>query len=259
MHIMAAVAIAFSFLTALPMPGVEWTPSRLRYFPLAMPLVGLTIGTLGAFLFSALRLWEVSPVLRAVIMTFFYLAVTGGLHMDGFMDTCDAVFSRKNRKTRLEILSDTHVGAFAVMGCAVVLMLKAGIFSELFSPLRWNSAKSSGFPVILGLIPVYSRFGLGMLFFLPFAKEDGLARTLGATRVFRDSFVLLAGYVLFGIACSLVLGEKWIFVPLIGGAALVFYGRYCVKVFGGITGDLLGASVELSETLMLLMLLVMKS
>ena len=254
----AALAIACSFLTTLPMPCVEWIPSRLRYFPLAIPVVGVVVGALGMFLFSALRFWEVSPVLRAVVMTFFYIAVTGGIHMDGFMDTCDAFFSRKDRKTRLEILSDTHVGAFAVMGCAAVLMLKAGVFSELFASFNSRAATLTDLPVVLlALIPVYSRFGLGLLFFLPFAKEDGLARTLGAARVFRDRAILLAGYVLLGIV-ALPMGMKWLFVPLISGAALVFYMRYCAKIFGGVTGDLMGSYVELSETLMLLTLVIVK-
>jgi adenosylcobinamide-GDP ribazoletransferase len=182
------------------------------------------------------------------------MAVTGGLHMDGLMDTCDAAFSRKNRKERLEILSDSHVGAFAVMGCAAVLMLKAGVFCELFASLHSDSVP--WFPVILmALIPVFSRFGLGILFYLPFAKEDGLARTLGASRVLRDRYILWAGFALLATAVS-PLGINWLFAPLAGAVTLVFHGRYCVKNFGGITGDLMGAYVELSETLMLLTLII---
>ena len=250
----AALAIACSFLTALPTPSVEWTPSRLRYVPLAMPVAGAVVGTLGGLLFSALCFWDVSSMLRAAIMTFFYMAVTGGLHMDGFMDTCDAVFSRKGRRERLEILSDTHVGAFAVMGCGAVLMLKAGIFSELFA----RPAPFTSYVVLTAAIPVYSRFGLGLLFFLPFAKEDGLARTLGSERVFSDRSVLWAGCALFGLAAAWAAGMKWLFVPFAGGAALVFYGRYCVKKFGGVTGDLMGAYVELSETLMFLTIIIVE-
>jgi cobalamin synthase len=59
-------------------------------------------------------------------------------------------------------------------------------------------------------------------------------------------------------AAILPLGFKWLFVPIAGGVALVFYGRYCVNNFGGVTGDLMGAYVELSEALMLLALAVVK-
>jgi adenosylcobinamide-GDP ribazoletransferase len=256
MNIIAATAIAFSFLTIFPMPKVEWTPSRLRYFPLVLPLVGLIVGGLGATLFWALSYEETTNflMLRVVSITLFYLFVTGGLHMDGLMDTCDAVFSRRDRKTRLEILSDTHVGAFAVMGCVVVLLLKTAIFFDLitsYSPLKQVLSQ-------LIFVSVYSRIGLGILLYLPFARQDGLARTLGETRLRGGQFILIALYVLLCFAFAVFFELRSVIVPLTGAVFLCLYGFYCVKTFGGITGDLLGAFVELSEVLMLLTLSVCK-
>ena len=183
-------------------------------------------------------------------MTFCGLCLTGGLHMDGLMDTCDAVFSRKDLKTRLEILSDTHVGAFAVMGCVVLLLLKTALFAELFASDRF-------FPsVILALIPVYSRIGLGLLCYQPFAREEGLARTLVGSRVCRDRFALWGIYAVSAAFFVSILGLKGCIVPLAGGAFFLIYVRYCLEAFGGITGDLMGAFVELAETLMLFVLVV---
>ncbi len=250
-NIIAATAIAFSFLTVLPAPRAEWTPPRLRRVPAVLPLVGLAVGLLGAGTFSILSRWQVSPVLRAALMALFYPAVTGGLHMDGLMDTCDAIFSRRDRETRLRILSDTHTGAFAVMGCAAVLLLKTGIFTELFAvPLE------KGLPLkMLLLVPVYSRIGLGILFYMPFAKEDGLARTLGSARVFRDRYVLIVLYALLSLPLlPLFAGGGWFAVSLAGLAFLLLWSQYCRRSFGGVTGDLMGAYLELSETLMLLTL-----
>jgi len=250
--IIDAIATAFSFLTILPAPRVDWTPPRLRFFPLALPLVGVVVGLMGAGLFWLLSVWRVSDVLRAVLMTLFYLGITGGLHMDGLMDTCDAVFSRRDRKTRLEILSDTHVGAFAVMGCVAVLLLKAGIFSELFGSAR-TRVNFHLFPLIL--IPVYSRLGLGVLLFLPFAREDGLARTLGSARVPGDRRVLIVLCALLSLPFLFPFtGGRFFAVPLAWALSLFAWGRCCRGIFGGVTGDLLGAFVELSETLMLLAL-----
>jgi adenosylcobinamide-GDP ribazoletransferase len=171
--------------------------------------------------------------------------------MDGFMDTCDAVFSRQDRKTRLKILSDTHVGAFAVMGCAAVLLLKAGIFSECF-----EAAARVNFPLFpVVLVPVCSRTALGVLFFLPFAREDGLARTLGSARVAGDRRLLIALYALLSLPfLPPFAGGRLFVIPLTGALFLFLWGRCCRGMFGGITGDLLGASVELSETLMFLAL-----
>jgi adenosylcobinamide-GDP ribazoletransferase len=252
MSIIAAAAISFAFLTVLPAPRVSWTADRLRYFPVVLPLVGAVVGLMGTGLFMGLLRWRASPVLRGVLMTLFYLWVTGGLHMDGLMDTCDAIFSRKDREARLKILSDTHTGAFAVMGCVAVSLLKSGIFSELFVKCERNAL------VFLTMIPIYSRAGLGTLFYLPFAREDGLARTLGNARVFRD-LVALALVYLFLSACFVpFLGAKWAAVPLVVGIFLWRYRSYCVKSFGGITGDLMGAFVELSETAALLTLAVLQ-
>jgi adenosylcobinamide-GDP ribazoletransferase len=252
MSIIAAIAIAFAFLTTLPTPRVEWTADRLRYFPIVLPLVGVAVGILGTGLFMGLLRWKVSPVLRGVLMALFYLYVTGGLHMDGLMDTCDAVFSRKSREARLKILSDTHVGAFAVMGCVAVLSLKVGIFSELFAGCEKNAL------VFLTLIPIYSRLGMGMLFYLPFAREDGLARILGDTRVPSDRFVLVLAFIFLSVCFIPLLGVKWILIPFGVVFLLRCYWLYCMKVFGGITGDLMGAFLELSETVALLALVTVK-
>jgi adenosylcobinamide-GDP ribazoletransferase len=221
-----------------------------------LPLVGAAVGLVGVGFFAALFYWKASPVLRGVLMTFFYLGFTGGLHMDGFMDTCDAVFSRQDRENRLRILSDPHSGAFAVMGCLIVSLLKAGIFSELFDASFPHPETSV--LVVLATIPVYSRAGLGMLFYLPFAREDGLARTLGGARVVRDRLALVFVYVLLSVCVISFLGPKWIVVPLVFSVFFCRYVFYCIKIFGGITGDLMGAFVEISETSMLLALVVIK-
>ena len=252
----AATAMALAFLTILPMPQVEWTPARLRYFPLVLPLVGLVLGLLTSATFALLLRWKAAVFLRAVLLALGCLAVTGGLHMDGLMDACDAFFSRKDRESRLAILSDTHVGAFAVMGCASVLLLKTGIFVELLTD---PSASGTTFlTAALTLIPVYSRTGMGLLFYLPFAREDGLARMLGGARLPRDRRFLLAAYFLSSAAFLPLLGSRWLIIPLTGGLFFLVYRLFCLRIFGGISGDLMGAFAELSETLMLLAAAAMK-
>lgn len=161
--------------------------------------------------------------------------------MDGLMDTCDAIFSRQDLNTRLKILSDTHAGSFAVMGCVIILMSKTFLFSELLS--QNNSA--------VFVVPVSSRLGMAALLNnLSFAKSKGLAVTLGALRRRSDNSILLAiGLVLACVdprACVVMI------------ACAVLWVRVCIKIFGGITGDLLGAFVELSEIIMLAGLVIVK-
>ena len=204
-----------------------------------LPAAGLVFGLLWFAVWKVLTLTEVfSPVLRGFIMMMFTLGLTGGLHLDGLMDTCDAVFSHRDRETRLKILSDTHAGSFAVMGCVIVVLSKTLMFSELLT------LNVSAFA--LAAVPAYSRLGMGfMLNSLPFAKNDGLAATLGAARKEQDTifFVVM-------IIWLLPLGSA---TPALSFClCLLFWRRMCLKLFGGITGDLLGAFVEVSEAVMLL-------
>ena len=102
MHVFRSLCIAFSTYSRIPVPQVALCD--------ALGFGALLRGAVGALL----------PVL-----------VTGGIHMDGFMDTSDALASWQSPEKRLEILKDSHVGAFAVLGCAGYLLLDAALLSEL--------------------------------------------------------------------------------------------------------------------------------
>ena len=132
-----SLIITITFITIIPVPSClipEWTPGNLRYFPLMLPAVGVIFSLLWLISLHVLSLLPaMSPILRGFIMMLLTLALTGGLHLDGLMDTCDAVFSHRDRDTRLRILSDTHAGSFAVMGCVIILMAKTLLFSELLT------------------------------------------------------------------------------------------------------------------------------
>ncbi len=181
-------------------------------------------------------------------MTFWGLILTGGLHMDGLMDTCDALFSRRDRETRLKILSDTHVGAFAVMGCVMILILKGSLFADLFTAPE----DKIPIPLFVFLTPVLARLGMGLLLnTLPFARNDGLARILGASRTPQHSPLLILG-ALAPAMLSLWGGVPWF--PIVWGVFFVLWRHCCLSTFGGITGDLLGAFSELSETALLFVL-----
>lgn len=171
------------------------------------------------------------------MMMILTLALTGGLHLDGLMDTSDAIFSHRDRETRLKILSDTHAGSFAVMSCVIILMAKTLLFSELFA------LHTSHFTLIT--VPVYSRLGMSMILNnLPFAKSGGLAVILGSSRHKRDNILLLMMFVLLSVVSIKI-------IPAMMILCVTIHVIICVKIFGGITGDLLGAFVEASEVIML--------
>ena len=125
-----SLILAFSTYSRLPMPRVEWTAENRKYAMCFFPLVGMAVG-------AALWLWlwvcdalEIGALLRGAVGAVIPLLVTGGIHMDGFMDTADALASCQPTERKLEILKDSRVGAFAAMACCGYLLAMAGLLGE---------------------------------------------------------------------------------------------------------------------------------
>lgn len=114
--------VAFSMYSAIPMPQVMWNEQNMKYMLGFFPLIGLVQAALligWVYLAQAL---SVGTVLFAAVAALIPLFVTGGIHLDGFCDTVDALASHQTREKKLEILKDPHTGAFAVMGCMAYLL-----------------------------------------------------------------------------------------------------------------------------------------
>ncbi|MCD6323021.1 MAG: adenosylcobinamide-GDP ribazoletransferase, partial [Clostridiales bacterium] len=167
------------------------------------------------------------------------------VHTDGLMDSADAYFSRRETERKLEIMKDSRVGAFAVMVLVIVILLKIAFMSEILT-----SGNNIG--VLLIFIPIISRtLQSSMLYYFPFAKEDGLANMYGGKIKKGFGFILLAVFVATCIGIFIIAGIKALIIP---GIALLYYLFYYFSVkknFGGITGDLLGAFLEVAEMLMI--------
>ncbi|MBQ7196507.1 MAG: adenosylcobinamide-GDP ribazoletransferase, partial [Synergistaceae bacterium] len=231
--------VAFTFLSVFPVPKKflpDWNQNNLRYFCIMIPVTGIFFAAFWfLFSFALGRCENISGTLRGFAMTLATLTLTGGLHMDGLMDTCDAIFSRRDKETRLKILSDTHAGSFAVIGCVIALMSKTFLFAEIFS-------RGLG---INFFIPIFSR--LGMAFILnniKFAKPGGLAVMVGKARAKRNNIFFAAAFIFLSISNSIIISAIFIL-------SLIIWIKICLKTFGGITGDLLGAFLEVSEILFL--------
>ncbi len=237
-----SLLIACSFISIIPVPRKfcpEWTPENLRYLPVMLAVIGALIFSpiwAGIFIFLS-ECVNFSVNLKGLLMTLAVLALTGGLHMDGLMDTSDAIFSHRDRETRLKILSDIYSGSFAVIACVSALLLKTLLFAEIFSLSDINLLKVS-------LIPAFSRLGMSILLNNSrFAKKNGLAVILGESRNSRDNFIFAIIFVIY-MSCD-------IFCGVIFALSLFTWYKICIKIFGGITGDLLGAFVEISEIILL--------
>ena len=128
---MQSLIIAFAMYSKIPMPRADWNDKNMRYAFCWFPVIGLVIGLVTSAVFYLLTNWQAGPVFRGACLMAVPLLITGGIHLDGFMDTTDARSSYGDREKKLMILKDSHVGAFAVIGCGLYLILSAGAWSEI--------------------------------------------------------------------------------------------------------------------------------
>ena len=239
------LAVAFGMFSAVPLPQPVWNKQNMRYALCAFPAVGLVSGA-GLLGFAALcRALEAGSVLRAAGLCLLPVLVTGGIHLDGFTDTCDALCSYGDREKRLNILKDPHVGAFGVLWLLMLLLVQFGLFAQLYD--------APGCAALLGAGYAMARAcGGHMIVAQPCAKDSGLARLFSDNA---DKKIVARVMCVWMLACAAVLAVtgKW-FGVLAVGAVLVFFMyhiRKCRKIFGGITGDLCGMCITVCETITL--------
>ena len=128
---MRAAIIAFSMYSRIPMPMFEWKEEDMKYAMCFFPAIGAVIGAVFFGMYLLLARILTGKILAAGILLAVPLFITGGIHMDGFMDTCDARASYGDREKKLGILKDTHTGAFAVIFGGLYLILYAAACTEL--------------------------------------------------------------------------------------------------------------------------------
>ena len=239
MRLLSSMAIAFATYSRIPMPRVAWTDENRRYSMCFFPLVGVVIGALLVFWLWLCEHLAIGPCLKGVIGALLPIWVTGGIHMDGFMDTTDALSSWQTKERRLEILKDSHVGAFAVMACAGYLLATAGLMSEA-------SLKDAP---LLGMVYVASRAMSAWALTVfqsarPQGMLDGFARAAQKRAVQAACAAYLVGCVLVWAALG-----GWLALPCAAASALCLagYRHMAYERFGGITGDLAGWFVQVAE------------
>ena len=235
---MTAFLAALSFLTIVPTRSkvVEQMAPARAYFP----LVGLLLGAALAVLDLGLgRMFPVS--LTSVLLLAALVAATRGLHLEGFLDCCDALFGGFTPDRRLEILKDPHAGAFAVIGGGLLLLTTWSALTALAPPMRTQA---------LILFPCLSRWAmlLSMALF-PYARKQGLgtAFTMGAS-----SWQVGAGLATAGATSAALAG--WAGLALLALASTIAwaFGAWANRLLGGLTGDVYGAINELAAVGVLL-------
>lgn len=126
-----SLIVAFSMYSKIPMPRADWTDDTMKYAMCFFPWIGWVIGALDALWLYLSSAWGLTLLLRAAVFTAIPILVTGGIHLDGFLDTSDAMSSWREREKRLEILKDSHTGAFAIINAGLWFVLFFGFAAQL--------------------------------------------------------------------------------------------------------------------------------
>lgn len=239
MNILRSFAIAMAMYSKIPMPRVEWNEKNMKYAMCFFPVVGAVTGGISFLLGKLMLSHSCGKLLFSIVMTWIPLLITGGIHMDGFMDTMDALHSYGEREKKLEILKDPHSGAFAIIGICGYLMCSVAL---------WSVVDTSMLPVIaMGYVLSRTLSGLSIVSF-PAAKNSGLAKTFqdGAAKARVRVCMLIYLPV---IAIGMIVWGQSMGAVAFAAAILVFvYYRWMSnKQFGGITGDLAGYFLQLCE------------
>ncbi|MGM0858704.1 MAG: adenosylcobinamide-GDP ribazoletransferase [Pseudomonadota bacterium] len=235
--------LALQFLTRLPVPvACPWTPTTRRWAVRAYPLVGLAMGGMLALAAHGLgALATPSPIIALVLLSL-WVAISGGLHLDGVMDLADALGSNQPLARRWEILKDSQIGSFAMLALIFLLAWKGVLlwaFVHYQAPLWW-----------LVVLPALGRWaGVALLTLAPCAHQQGLAWSWQQS--LRPREVALALVPLAPMAL--------VYPALIGWLALVALfvaaARWAlVRSFNGINGDMVGATIEGGELWLLVMM-----
>lgn len=234
-----AVALSASLLTTLPVPRVEVGRAAFAAASALFPLVGLALGlALGAVGLLLDRVLPAGPVAAVVLLG--GVLLTGGLHMDGLMDSADGLFGGRTPERRLEIMRDSRVGAFGVLAGVLALLTQYACLAELTGTARL---------VAIALAMTLGRWVMALaLGLFPAARTDGLGASFRTGR----APVPLAIGSLVALAVGVGAGTVGL-IGLAAAAGVAFLGgRFCAGRLGGLTGDTYGALAVAAETLVYL-------
>ncbi|KKO51057.1 adenosylcobinamide-GDP ribazoletransferase [Paenibacillus sp. DMB20] len=259
-----AAAAAFQFLSRFPVKAnLDYSPALFLQSVKFYPAVGAAIG-LVVWVGAAGLAYLLPPLPAAALTLILWVWLTGGLHMDGWMDTADGILSYRSREKMLDIMKDSRVGAMGVLACVLLLMLKLSLIYSLLH-------QGPNYSGLLLLPLIWSRwFMVHAMASWPMARgKDGLAGNFHGLGKGQQWAALLMAVVLSGaaasIAPSIAMDSRSVLAALLGflivpvalWCAGVWLGRRLNAALGGLTGDTYGALNEFLEAVGLLLLVLL--
>ncbi len=235
---------ALRFLTIIPLPQWrETSPEEVGRSIVYFPVVGVIIGLILAGLNWLLGLFLPSTMVNGLLIVS-VVVISGALHLDGFVDTCDGIAGHKTVEARWQVMHDSRAGAFGIVGAFLLLLVKYVSLSSV--PETWLIAT-------LVLMPVVSRWAMVYaVFAYPYARPEGLGRAFkqGAswqrftlatiiTVAAAIGLARLANVTYFYLAGLVIMIGIWVIT--------ITMASYFKRKFSGLTGDTYGAINEVAE------------
>lgn len=232
--------VATRYLTIVPVKAAAAHDEGLALGRAApwFPMVGLALGAVLA-LTDRLTDWLFPVLLAALLTVTVWKLITGGLHLDGLADCMDGLMA-SDPENRLQIMRDSRIGAFGAVGLILFLLLEIAALAELAPGLRWR---------VLLAVPAIGRATPALLSLCFPAVPGGRGAAFGAG--VRQAGVLVGLAVASAIAVA-ALGASGLIALVVGCLVSLALGRFFTTRLGGITGDVLGAGVEVAELAALL-------
>ncbi len=238
---MISFLLAMQFLTILPLKIKEFSEQRIAWALAYFPIAGLLLGLMLVWLNTLLFVLGIPPLVVNIILVVVLIILTGGMHLDGLSDTADAFLSGKGKEEMLEIMRDPHIGVMGVLSLISIVLLKIGLLSSVSAAAK---------PAALILMCILSRWSVVMAMYLfPYARQEGKAKLFIQGMNLK---IFVASLIAALIFSSAAWGLKGLLALAIIAACAYLFGKIVTRKIGGITGDTLGATIELTEIVTLL-------
>lgn len=260
MKYITAFFMAWGNFFAIPCPYKRWDNDLRRLQLMFFPLIGLLMGGLWYGLYRIFEMMGLPLPLQAAVLTVYPFAISGFIHLDGFMDCCDAILSRRDLPERQRILKDSHVGAFAVISVAILFLISFAALWSAMDPaygqledIRWKMAGLMAIPLVSRACSAYA-----VLNFEPIGHSQYKAsydrqinRRYGILLIFMSAAAILPPFFClengFDVACPAA-------VTIIVHGVMTSHGR---RQLGGMSGDISGYGLTVAECAGLLALAVL--